>query len=1853
MSELKGTNIAAPIAPFTDEDRYPTHYSKFGKGGFKCVKTLDERNAIPTERLEVPTLCYVNDLDLFYKWNGEQWEDKAMGGGGSTGVQRNVRIVNNLESKNISASKGEPCYLKFTFVSQERYSPEEPYEDTGERGICRISVKNTNNSEYVVVREKPVDSSVPITLDIAEYLTSGTNNVMIKVTGEVTEVTTPAFVYTIQLTALSIDAGNFKWWTTYSGNIILPLNIGGNISKTLYVNVTGEDYNESYSALLGTQIYTETAYNYAVEHPGKTGVFTISAYVANADGSIRTKTVSFNVICVRTGENAKLIAINNRLVQAINWAENTLFEYTMYDGDNVTTSACFDIEKGGIPVFTSNEDAIATSTKYTFSLPLEIETLDNSNFDIIARVLDGDADLTAPITFTVNNSTGYSAVAGAVFYMNPKTRSNRQENRLSIINEIDGSPVIGDWQGMNWGNDGWMTDDDGNKVLRLMAGSSLAVRHFPFATECARKGKTLEIDYRVDNVTDYSNPVLTISTPSGDSFVGLNIYADEIIMHSQSLKNDSVQSLHTFEGKRTRFTLTILPDAYGNSEFNLCILYINGVKNREFTYENNDYFAQPGGIVIGSDYADVDIYGIREYNSALTSQGVLTNYINWLVSTDEKAEARIYNDILDSNGSEIDFENTKDQFNVMVYDNTIPSMADQSSRLGTLEVFFYEHPEWNVSISNVTAKGQGTSSMKYWIWNTRYQLDKNLSVITHADGTTGTKKWQMVPEIPAGQKFTAKKNYASSMQSHKIGAVNSYTDLYRQVGLRNETMQTEQYADARVSVYELPFFCFEKQVNDEGETVYIFRGLYTFGPDKGDKYTFGFDTGLFPGLISIEGADNSPLCTLFRVPWNKNVFYNEDEEAWQYNGANSWNFGEGELDNISRFIPAYNIVYQCSPRLKPFDGTLDELNAQVSVMRTEPFEFWIAKAGEADRYNVYYFEASQNKFIPSDIGEGTINLVSQLVDEGYGLASSDLENKTADELNALFINARIAKFRLEASQFWDIEDTLFFMNNVEFNAGTDERAKNTYPYSFGTDSAKFKWRVDDADTRFDTTNRGLPDKEYSVETHDVDETGASVWNGETNNFFNLMELAFPDEKVASIRKMMIAMQELGGLKSGNDLEKIYAFYQKYFFDNAQEYFPANSYNADAKYCYENGKLAYLDGRYSNDTDPITQSLGDHYFAERRWITKRIIYMMSKYSFGLFSAAGTDTITVRAAGNTINYELTPAIDMYPAIANGTSIIRGARTRTGEVCEMEIELSGSGDQQNAVQGASYLQDIGDWHDKNVSGSMVIQGRMLREIRLGSKTKPVLISISSLTISNCISLQKLLLSNISTLSGTLNLAACTHLKEVHADGTSIVQLRLPSGGGLEKVEFSAYNQYLQLSNYPLMTNEGVGIELCKGIITDFFVVDCPNITPMRLLVDIMNAQKGQEENHALKRIRAVGFEETYNTSDMLDKLAALADKSYQGLSSEGLSGEDEYPVLDGTLNINANAYEDSIEVLRGKFKKLILNITGGYFIRFSDPIVSARVLQLWDKDGSGGLTQSEANAVTKIPDNFLNGNSNSGYRPITTLEGFQSFVNCTEIGIAAFESTNLEVAVFPPNLETIRQRAFNGTKIKKANLPESVTWLGTEGGNEFLPFYNCSELEEFTANNIFNDPKKAQVVMNTGFKDCIKLKKFKLNSYTLQSNNPNSTQWYIYPFENCISLKEVDFGIMGGLVNGIPSNGFTNTPVFAMRIPSNIILIGYHCFYKCTNLSVVWFESENFATIGQQAFIDANVDAVIFNAPTPPTVAYDGIKDIQAIYVPDDSVAIYKSDRNFSSKASIIYPLSSYTGYVPTKFYEVNKK
>ena len=1270
----------------------------------------------------------------------------------------------------------------------------------------------------------------------------------------------------------------------------------------------------------------------------------------------------------------------------------------------------------------------------------------------------------------------------------------------------------------------------------------------PFAAEAARRGKTIEIDFKVENASDASKDIITIA----ENNVGLRVSGENISFFSQSMQESSTQDVPIDNGVRIRLTVVVMPDAYGNAGFNLVAIYINGRKNRQYAYENNDYFRNGGKIVLGNDYANLYLYGLRVYDSALPSEAVQKNYINQLVTTDEKQTEKEVNTVLDGEGVNIDFNATKLLYNVFVIDKPFPNLMNPSGVAGNLEVFFKDKPERNFTLTKLLIEGQGTSSKKYLEWNIRFKLkglkdadgNKIASIATYADGTTDKNCVLMYDNVPKSGRLTAKKNWASSMQDHKAGCVDAYDALYKEMGMKNEAMATD--GKIRVAVYQEPFIGFSKSVNEEGQDVYTCMGEFTFGPDKGDDLCFGYDTEAFPELLSVEGSDNAPLGALFRVPWDRNKSYwayNADEEAFQYNDTNCWDFDAGELNadeteplSAQKWIDAYNAVYVCNNRIRPFAGTLAELNADVATYRSTGYEYWIARAGDANLYNLYYYEAAEGKFIPSDIGAGQINLKIQLKE----YLSSDLSAFTAERLNELFINARKQLFRATIPAYFDISDAVFHHNFVEFTAGTDQRAKNTYPYNFCTTGSKWRWRLDDADTIFPIDNQGQDRKPYHCEMHDFYDNGQPVWNGETSVFWNMMELAFNAEIIAGMKKMLSAMEALCGQSSGTPYDKVYAFYKKYYL-GIKNYFPATLVNADAKR-YEIAKIAYDKGQYTNDTDPITQSHGDFFSAETAWVKKRIMYIMSKYSYGLFSADGTDTIIVRAAGDLIEYEITPAFDMYPAIANGTSIVQGKRTKAGDVCRMVIDLGGSADQQNAIQAASWLLSIGDWHKKSVSGTMVVRGRRLTELILGSKTDPVVITITGLTIADCGSMQKVLLSNIPTLQGTLDLSACQNIREIYADGTNLSQIKVPEGGSLEVIEYPANNKYISFKNFPLLSTEGLIIGQCAGNITDFWVENCPLLNPMKLLSDIIEAQQSQGDAHALKHIRAIGFNEEYYTADALDMLARMSDGSYSGLSAEGLSGEDPIPVLEGTITVHSKYYQDSVDTLRSIFDRLNLILIGEAAIHFRDTETRRICLGIWDEDKDGYITVEEAGIEHLITASTFSKNTK-----ITTFDEFKYlnyitssnslFYGCTalrsielpeqiDIGYQFFMGcTSLERCIIGSACPAISKWAFcECIKLREISIPESVTTINSgafqgAGISRFVYPSNVTKIDGFSDNpNLTHVEIRGESVISvTGMGSCPLLE-----TLIIRATTPPTTDYWTLRDSNIPNIYVPDSAV-----------------------------------------------------------------------------------------------------------------------------------
>lgn len=118
MANLKGTNVAALIVPFTDQDPYATHDAEYGKGGFRSVETIDLRDEIPTERKTKGMVVRVNETGLHYYWNGSAWTEWLPKGTMLVDAMFDIHSTNPVQNKVITtrinehAAKFDDIYSK-------------------------------------------------------------------------------------------------------------------------------------------------------------------------------------------------------------------------------------------------------------------------------------------------------------------------------------------------------------------------------------------------------------------------------------------------------------------------------------------------------------------------------------------------------------------------------------------------------------------------------------------------------------------------------------------------------------------------------------------------------------------------------------------------------------------------------------------------------------------------------------------------------------------------------------------------------------------------------------------------------------------------------------------------------------------------------------------------------------------------------------------------------------------------------------------------------------------------------------------------------------------------------------------------------------------------------------------------------------------------------------------------------------------------------------------------------------------------------------------------------------------------------------------------------------------------------------------------------------------------------------------------------------------------------------------------------------------------------------------------------------------------------------------------------------
>lgn len=93
MSKLQGTIVTSPITPADSKDTFPTHDAEYGKGGYRSVVNIQERDAIPDKRRTLGMIVRVEETLTEYVLTNTGWIEWVPSGAISDEDRRRLDTV--------------------------------------------------------------------------------------------------------------------------------------------------------------------------------------------------------------------------------------------------------------------------------------------------------------------------------------------------------------------------------------------------------------------------------------------------------------------------------------------------------------------------------------------------------------------------------------------------------------------------------------------------------------------------------------------------------------------------------------------------------------------------------------------------------------------------------------------------------------------------------------------------------------------------------------------------------------------------------------------------------------------------------------------------------------------------------------------------------------------------------------------------------------------------------------------------------------------------------------------------------------------------------------------------------------------------------------------------------------------------------------------------------------------------------------------------------------------------------------------------------------------------------------------------------------------------------------------------------------------------------------------------------------------------------------------------------------------------------------------------------------------------------------------------------------------------------
>lgn len=1302
------------------------------------------------------------------------------GGGGGSASSTKTQLITQLTSNRVKL--GDRVVLTYTYnhiVDGEPDGTPARLNILLKRGVTTIA--------DIALGSTP--NGTTATLDLSKYLTTA-DGYSILLTAEYEEDgqlktrKAQAFLSVINLNLSLYNKGEVETFIAGGGvaeSLSAIFSVRGS-AKELYLYIDGE--------LHESKPLTSAGGHQTFSLPLRTlssGSHSIQA-VATADG-IKSNSLYFDLL--KGGSEAPFVGVlfsrsDGRIFSKSETPTLLGVQYTGISWEYIARST-----NAVITAMSANGKRVAVPKVYQD----QTERMMRASTSSYVYALEGK-EKTIGIEVVSNTASGLGIKEGAALELLSEGRSNSEERR----NEWTSGTATTTFEGVDFSSSGWLESN-----LHLMGGAKAIVHYKPFERDAKATGVSIICELRTTSVRHNDKAVFSCFDSEGHkqgAFAGFAVMPHSITMpfggsvqfqseEGETITRDLGLKMPLASGAFYQLAIVITPE----SDRRVVSLYINGVLSKADVYSDTAFSQRtPQDIVFDSAGADLDVRSLRIYNTALSDDEVLNNYITDRPKLDEMLELQKRNDVLSSDTGDISMQKLVQQGKgvlSVIMDGGLESVwgvsTDTKTRHNVAEIIFRSPygRAYDLKATDITVRRQGTSTSTYPVKNLRFELQKRTESKVYRNVGKGDKDvWELVEDrtytMREGAKpmklINIKVDYADSSLQNNTGGAKLWNKLCTEIDvLKTPAMQADK--SARSSLDGIACSVFTAGNSEEAQR---FCGTAQFNNDKSKS-------GYIFGQSKKDGTEIALECI-----------------------------------NNTNAVANFKFTEDVATQLAKADA--NGFDASFEFLYPEKDYEWNGKTPETTA--------------PDNVKQAVIRLMQFVKDctpQGVDPSSMSIE-----EVKARFKSDKVKsdKFKREVSQYFSVANLCAWYVWTDYLMAVDQRAKNTFLRTW--DGEVWWYTYYDGDTAMGKRNDAMLAYDYSLSRDTFDaERSKYAFEGHNSILWCLVLANLEVEMKAIAQEMRKVLTNKTATEYLNSPLRDWAE-RTHNKSNIVKYLKPTytDYNGKGTMNYvfaldgtmEAVKADIIDRRFSlrdayyNPNDAIRKDNIPCYVGKSQGLTTMQVTAGDEYFFGWATQNGS----------TRQYE---------------------QVLSGKTMTLRFEDAISQNDPIRLAGASRMRklDLGTTAPFMQGSLNLAECKILEE--LIAPTKNANPTPWYMMLSACTTLKRIDLTGQKAVSGTESSGATsfdvskqTSLAELLLSGTAVQSVRIAEGAPLVKLTLPNSLRQLRLRSLPLLEMSGLVVADWSSI-TSLDFANCPRLDYNVLLEKMTSLERLRIEGIDIK--------------------------------------------------------------------------------------------------------------------------------------------------------------------------------------------------------------------------------------------------------------------------------------------------------------------------------------------------------------------------------------------------------------------